>query len=280
MAIEIFAPAKVNLTLHVTGQRADGYHLLDSLVVFADFGDRVTARPADELSLTVTGPRASGVPVGERNLMMKAARFFGAHAALSLDKQLPHAAGIGGGSSDAAATLRALARLTGAAVPPGVVTLGADVPVCMQATAARMRGIGEDVSLVTGVPALPVVLVNPGVEVPTPAIFAGLAQKDNAAMPEVMPRFDSPAHCAAWLTGQRNDLEPPALILAPVIGEVLQALRSGPARLARMSGSGASCFAIYDTAAEAQQVAALLSQRQPGWWVQVCVLNGAAAGIS
>ncbi|WP_114287455.1 4-(cytidine 5'-diphospho)-2-C-methyl-D-erythritol kinase [Candidatus Halocynthiibacter alkanivorans] len=280
MAIETFAPAKVNLTLHVTGQRADGYHLLDSLVVFADFGDRVTARPADELSLTVAGPRAGGVPVDERNLMMKAARFFGAHAALSLDKRLPHAAGIGGGSSDAAATLRALARLTGAAVPPGVVTLGADVPVCVLATAARMRGIGEDVSLVTGVPALPVVLVNPGVEVPTPAIFAGLARKDNAAMPEVMPRFDSPANCAAWLAGQRNDLEPPALILAPVIGEVLRALRSGPARLARMSGSGATCFAIYDTVAQAQQAAALLSQRQPGWWVQVCILNGAAAGIS
>jgi 4-diphosphocytidyl-2-C-methyl-D-erythritol kinase len=280
MAIEIFAPAKVNLTLHVTGQRPDGYHLLDSLVVFADFGDRVTARPADELSLTITGPRAGGVPVDERNLVMKAARFFGVHAALSLDKQLPHAAGIGGGSSDAAAALRALARLTGSAVPPGVVTLGADVPVCVQATAARMQGIGEDVSLVTGVPALPVVLVNPGVEVPTPAIFAGLECKDNAAMPGTLPRFDTPAQCAAWLAGQRNDLEAPAMTLAPVIADVLHALRSGPARLARMSGSGATCFAIYDTAAQAQLAAALLSQRQPGWWVQTCVLNGAESRIS
>src|SRR6056297_1924786 len=148
--VEEPAPAKINLALHVTGQRADGYHLLDSLVAFADAGDRVTVRPAARTFLHVTGPMADGVPAGAENAVLRAAALIGVGAGITLDKHLPAAAGIGGGSSDAAATLRALARLAGIAVPGDVLPLGADVPVCLLARVARMRGIGEVVEPVEG----------------------------------------------------------------------------------------------------------------------------------
>ncbi|RAP42399.1 4-(cytidine 5'-diphospho)-2-C-methyl-D-erythritol kinase [Rhodovulum viride] len=272
MTVEAFAPAKINLTLHVTGQREDGYHLLDSLVVFADIGDRLTLERAEDLSLSVSGPRAGGVPVDGRNLVLKAAALFGPGpgAAIRLDKRLPAAAGIGGGSSDAAAALRGLAALWGRDLPgpEAVLSLGADVPVCLAPGPVRMRGVGEEILPAPALPDFGLMLVNPGVEVPTPAVFKGLVRKDNAPMPD-LPNWTSAAVLAEWLAGQRNDLEPPARAEAPVIGEVLAAIAASPGcLLARMSGSGATCFGIYPDRAAAEHAAILLRESRPGWWVE------------
>lgn len=265
--IKVFAPAKVNLTLHVTGQRADGYHLLDSLVVFADVGDRLLVS-LDEPVLTVSGPLAEGVPTDRRNLVLRAAELMGASARISLEKHLPAAAGIGGGSSDAAAVLRALQQLTGRAAPDAGLALGADVPVCMVAGAAVMRGIGEIVEPVPNLPVLHAVLVNPRVEVPTGAVFKGLSRKDNPPM-EPLP---APDDLIAWLRRQRNDLEPPACKAQPVIAQVLQALeQTADCQLARMSGSGATCFGLYPDAGAAQRAVACLADL--GWWVQATQLS-------
>ena len=268
VAVEEAAPAKINLALHVTGQRADGYHLLDSLVAFAAAGDRVTARAAKRTRLRVTGPMAAGVPEDNDNSVLRAAALIGVSADLTLDKHLPAAAGIGGGSSDAAATLRALARLSGRALPGDALSLGADVPVCLLAGAARMRGIGEDVAAVDGLPALDAVLVNPRVPVATPAVFARLERRENAGMPAVLPRWRDAADCAHWLAAQRNDLEAPARALCPEIGAVLEALRAGGGcTLARMSGSGATCFGLCPDAGTARAEAARIAAARPDWWV-------------
>ncbi|MBK5934498.1 4-diphosphocytidyl-2-C-methyl-D-erythritol kinase [Rhodovulum imhoffii] len=270
MTVEAFAPAKINLTLHVTGRRADGYHLLDSLVVFADAGDRLICAPAEGLSLMVTGPRAGGVPTDGRNLVLQAAALFdGPGVAITLEKNLPAAAGIGGGSSDAAATLRALAALLRRPLPAAeaVLALGADVPVCLCPRPVRMRGVGEVISAAPEMPRMGLVLVNPGVEVPTPVVFGALAEKTNPPMPD-LPGWNTAADLAGWLKVQRNDLESPARLHAPVIGDVLEALAATPGcLLARMSGSGATCFGIYGTQAAAQNAAQRLHGR---WWVQAC----------
>lgn len=263
-----FAPAKINLALHVVGQRADGYHLLDSVVVFAGVGDWVTAAPAERLSLTVSGPFAAGLTGGD-NLVLRAARALGVQAAIGLEKHLPIASGIGGGSADAAAALRVLAALAGVALPEAVavLALGADVPVCLAGRPVRMQGVGE---VLTALPALPechVVLVNPGVAVPTPAVFKALPDKDNPAM-SAMPACRSAAELAAWLGDQRNDLEAPAIALAPVIAEVKAALQARPGcLLARMSGSGATCFGLFADAGLAQAAAKALRAGAPAWWV-------------
>ncbi|WP_375174446.1 4-(cytidine 5'-diphospho)-2-C-methyl-D-erythritol kinase [Pseudooceanicola sp.] len=262
-----FAPAKINLTLHVTGQRPDGYHLLDSLVVFADIGDHLTVTPATETSLTITGPRARGIPDGPENLVCRAAEAFGQPAQITLEKHLPAMAGIGGGSSDAAATLRALSRATSRPIPPGALSLGADVPVCVTATAARMQGIGEVVTPVPKLPELHGVLVNPGVDVPTPRVFARLGNRTNPPMPQELPSWASTADLIDWLHTTRNDLEAPAQALAPEIAETLNVLRDDPAcPLARMSGSGATCLALTDTRKAAEDMATRLAR--PQWWVQ------------
>ncbi|WP_417209207.1 4-(cytidine 5'-diphospho)-2-C-methyl-D-erythritol kinase [Antarctobacter sp.] len=272
-ASEAFAPAKVNLTLHVTGQRADGYHLLDSLVMFADVGDRVTVARAERMSLTVTGPMAAGVPEDARNLCWRAAQAFGAPVAITLDKHLPAAAGIGGGSSDAAAVLRAMERLFGR--PSGVdpLTLGADVPVCMLARAARMGGIGEAVTPLT-MPPLRAILVNPRVEVATPSVFKALARRDNAPMAPLPDTGAQAGQVLDWLAQQRNDLEPPAAALRPEIGQVLGALSSlKGARLVRMSGSGATCFALFEPDTPTEAMARDLQAAIPQWWVAATVLS-------
>ncbi|MEI4232201.1 4-(cytidine 5'-diphospho)-2-C-methyl-D-erythritol kinase [Roseovarius sp. D22-M7] len=267
------APAKVNVTLHVTGRRADGYHLLDSLVMFADIGDRLTVAPGPR-RLAVTGPRTADVPDGPGNLVLRAADLIGAEADITLEKRLPVAAGIGGGSSDAAACLRALARMTGRALPEDVLSLGADVPVCLVARAARMQGIGDRVTPLDGLPTLDAVLVNPGVEVSTPVIFKRLENPDNAPMPMPLPGFASPEDLAGWLASQRNDLEAPALAEAPVIGDVLRRIAKTPeCRIARMSGSGATCFGLYPDASRARAAAEMLTTAQPGWWVAACRLS-------
>lgn len=267
---KVFAPAKVNVTLHVTGQRKDGYHLLDSLVMFADVGDRVTVRPAATPKFEVTGPRAENVPTDNTNLVVRAAALFNEPVHIVLSKHLPASAGIGGGSSDAAATVLALAEVTGTTrLPEGVTELGADVRVCLLRQAARMRGIGEDVIPCPGLPPLFAVLANPGVEVPTPAVFKALPNKTNPPMPKRVPQCLKTRAFIDWLAAQRNDLEAPAIAQAAIIEEVLATLKAQPdARLTRMSGSGATCFALFETEEAAQNAARLLSGQQPDWWVE------------
>ncbi len=270
MTVKEFAPAKINLSLHVTGQLLNGYHLLDSLVVFAEIGDRLTLSSATETGLTVTGPRAKGVPVDGRNLVLKAAALYpGLRADIRLDKHLPAASGIGGGSSDAAATLRGLARLGNLGLPTdaAVLSLGADVPVCLAGQPCRMQGIGDEL---TALPALPdgyLVLVNPLVEVATADVFKALPRKDNSAMPAVVPAFARFEDFIDFLAEQRNDLQAPAIVQQPVISDVLQALMDTEGcALARMSGSGATCFGLYPTQKAAQQAQQVIAGLHPHWW--------------
>lgn len=265
------APAKINLTLHVTGRQSDGYHLLDSLVVFTGFGDRLTARTLRGLSLSITGPEGAGLGAGADNLVLRAARLIGARdLALTLEKSLPLASGIGGGSSDAAACLRLVTRLSGLAMPAprAVLGLGADVPVCLTPRPCRMQGIGEALSSVPDLPPLWLVLVNPRVEVPTAQVFRALAQRDNAPMPARLPQWRQSADLFEFLAAQRNDLQEPACQIAPQIRQVLQALAGTPGcALSRMSGSGATCFGLYASQDEAERAAAVLKADAPGWWV-------------
>lgn len=268
MKIEAFAPAKINLTLHVTGQREDGYHLLDSLVAFADVGDRLWLTPGDAMALKVTGPFAEGVPTDARNLAWRAAEQAGWTGRIDLEKNLPHGAGLGGGSSDAAAVLRALDTAADA-------DLGADVPVCHVGRASIMSGIGEQVQpLPRPLPPVFAILVNPGVPLPTPTVFAALATKDNPAMDVALPVWRSGAELIDWLADQRNDLEPPAIRLAPGIGTVLEVLRSLPqCRLARMSGSGSTCFALCVSLDDAQAAAQAIASQRPDWWCVATALS-------
>lgn len=254
------APAKINLALHVTGQRADGYHLLDSLVVFTELGDRVTVEPGPA-SLAVTGPFADAVPAGEDNLCLRALRHVGAQGAVTLEKNLPPASGIGGGTADAAAVLRALGR-----VPDRPETLGADLPACLLSRSLRMRGVGERITPVD-LPDLHLVLANPRVEIPTPAAFAALARRDSAPLPDLPARADARA-LIGWLGATRNDLQAPAIGLHPVISGCLAALTAQGAALARMSGSGATCFGLFADAPAAAAAAQAIAAAQPGWWVR------------
>ncbi|MBF9030770.1 4-(cytidine 5'-diphospho)-2-C-methyl-D-erythritol kinase [Rhodobacterales bacterium HKCCE3408] len=271
--IRAFAPAKVNLALHVTGQRSDGYHLLDSLVVFADVGDRLTFEDSDTRSLSVTGPFADGVPTGAENLIWKAADLLDPDrgVAITLEKNLPHGAGLGGGSSDAAAALEGLMALWTKRVPAPerVLSLGADVPVCYHARhhewRARISGIGERLDPVPPIPPMHLVLVNPRVPVPTGACFAALATRENAPMDP--SRWSDADTFVSWLSRQRNDLETPALGLAPEIGRCLERLAvADGCRLARMSGSGATCFGLFDPL-EAHPAAEAIRADHPDWWV-------------
>jgi 4-diphosphocytidyl-2-C-methyl-D-erythritol kinase len=262
------APAKINLALHVTGQRSDGYHLLDSIVVFAGVGDRITVAPADTLTLQVTGPH--GAAISGDNLVLRAARAFGGHrgAAIILDKILPVSSGIGGGSADAAATLRALAALWGAPLPADVLSIGADVPVCLAGVPARMTGIGEGISPLPALPPAWLVLVNPGVSVSTPVVFKALTRKDNTPLPRELPRLKTTADLAAWLLMLRNDLEPPATAHLPVIATVKSALSAQQGCLiARMSGSGATCFGLFADPLSAAAATRAIRTANPAWWV-------------
>ncbi len=269
------APAKVNLYLHVVGRRADGYHLLDSLAVFPAIADTLHAEAADALSLRLTGPFAAALAAEADNLVLRAARRLAAAAGipsaarLTLDKRLPVASGIGGGSADAAATLRILARLWQIDIPAGLAeSLGADVPVCLRARPARMQGIGEVLAPAPALPSFGIVLANPGATVPTPAVFAARAASgalfsSPARLPQAWPDAAAMANDLATLC---NDLQAPAVSLHPAIAETLATLAALPgALLTRMSGSGATCFALFPSAATATHAAATLSR--PGWWV-------------
>lgn len=264
------APAKINLTLHVTGRRADGYHELDSLVVFAALGDEVSLLPEAPPGLRLTGPHARDVPAGAGNLVARAARLIGAaDAALVLDKRLPAAAGMGGGSADAAAALHLLGQARNLPLPDtaALMTLGADLPVCLAAPApCRMRGRGEHVHPLPPLPEIGLLLVNPGLPLPTPAVFAALARRDNPPMPERLPDWPEAAAFCAWLGAMRNDLEAPARRLLPAIGAILAAIAAQPGcLLARMTGSGATCFGLFPDPAELSAAARALAA--PGRFV-------------
>ncbi|MCB1366471.1 MAG: 4-(cytidine 5'-diphospho)-2-C-methyl-D-erythritol kinase [Rhodobacteraceae bacterium] len=264
-----FAPAKINLALHVTGRRADGLHCLDSLVVFADIGDVLEGRAAPDLTLSVSGPMAAGLSTGADNLIVKAARLFGHEggAGLHLEKNLPLASGIGGGSADAAAALHLMSGLWRVPLPgqDAVLSLGADLPVCLMGRAARMRGIGEVLEPVD-LPPLPAVLVNPGVAVATPAVFAALERRDYPGL-EPVPDVQDREAWLGYLSRQRNDLEAAAMRIAPGIAGVLDALRGADdCRLARMSGSGATCFGLFETPEQAARAASKIEARHPDWW--------------
>jgi 4-diphosphocytidyl-2-C-methyl-D-erythritol kinase len=278
-AVTEAAPAKVNLYLHVTGRRADGYHLLDSLAVFGPAGDSVAAAPAAGLQLMIEGPEAGALAAEPDNLVLRAAHALAAAArlerpgaALTLTKHLPVASGIGGGSADAAAALRALDRLWGLGLGEAALAriargLGADVPVCVASRPARMRGIGEILSPAPPLPRCALLLVNPRVAVPTPAVFRARAASGAGFSPEAalsVRGWADAAALAADMASLGNDLEAPAIGLCPPIAEVLAALRGLPGcLLARMSGSGATCFALFDTPAEAEAAAAALPA---AWW--------------
>jgi 4-diphosphocytidyl-2-C-methyl-D-erythritol kinase len=279
------APAKLNLYLHVVGRREDGYHLLDSLVAFASLGDEIIAAPAAELSLALTGPQAGPLRDEPRdNLVWRAAELLRARApgkpgaALTLVKNLPVASGLGGGSSDAAATLRALDALWRLGLDDATlaalgVRLGADVPVCLGARAAWMGGIGEEVVPAPALPAIPVLLANPGIGLPTPAVFK--ARRGDFSAPA---RFESmpgdAAGLAAMLAERRNDLTGAAIGLLPEIGVMLERLAAlEGALLSRMSGSGATCFALFTTPEAAAAAAARLSREEPRWWVAAGTLR-------
>ena len=263
MVITEFAPAKLNLALHVTGQRGDGYHLLDSLVVFAAAGDQLRLEPGP-LSLGIDGPFAAGLSSDE-NLCLDAARLIGIEARITLTKNLPVASGLGGGSADAAAVLRGLVRM-GAPLPAAPEGLGADVPVCLAGRPARMRGVGEQLSPLPELPDLHLVLINPRQPVSTPEVFRGLARKDNPPLPDLPARFDLTG-LIGYLALCRNDLEEPAMALCPAIAKVLRALADEGALLARMSGSGASCFGIFDSARAAGLAAYRIGASYEDWWI-------------
>ena len=286
-AIARLAPAKVNLFLHVGPLEADGYHPLASLVAFADVGDRVTVEPADHLSLAVTGPFAGALAGEDDNLVLRAVRALGAAAgvgepglAITLDKQLPVAAGLGGGSSDAGAVLK-LARdalglpLDDSALAELAVGLGADGPMCLHARAAWAEGRGDLLSFETDLPPLPALLVNPGVPSSTGAVYRAFDDGAAGRADRPSPPFDrSVLSVIDWLAAQRNDLQVPAVALAPAIGEALTAIAGLPgARLTRMSGSGGTVFALFDTAAAAEAAGQALSALHTGWWVRPTVLR-------
>ncbi len=286
--VNVFAPAKINLTLHVTGQRADGYHLLDSLVTFASVGDRLEIVTGNALSLTVEGPEAAGVPADMDNLALRAAALVQQDgAALRLEKYLPSASGIGGGSADAAAAWRGMICLDDAQADElahapqamlkkylaDLTSLGADVPMCIACKPMRVRGIGELLDAVP-LPTVYAVLVNPRLPVSTPFVFKALNSKTNLPMPDSIPAFKDAAALIDWLKGMRNDLEAPAIAVQPAIANVLKVLEvQAGCGLARMSGSGATCYGLFETEDAAKEAARRLYTAHPDWWVAGCVLG-------
>lgn len=285
------APAKVNLTLRVLGRRADGYHDIESLVAFAGVGDRLALTPSEALTLAVVGPSAAQTGTEADNLVTKAARALAARVpglragAFRLEKNLPVAAGLGGGSADAAAALRLLAQANRLApddprLRDAARATGADVLVCLDPRPRLMRGIGEILSAPLPLPRRSALLVNPGVAVPTKLVFSGWQPSENprrasqaAADFAVSPKMQG-EQLLDWLARQANDLEAPAIALAPAIAEVLASLRAAAGcRLARMSGSGATCFALFSSVGETASAGESLRAKFPDWWISETVLG-------
>ncbi|MBV9824837.1 MAG: 4-(cytidine 5'-diphospho)-2-C-methyl-D-erythritol kinase [Alphaproteobacteria bacterium] len=285
-AVRAFAPAKINLYLHVVGRRPDGYHLLDSLIAFADIGDWVTARPADGLSLTIEGPEAGSLTDQTAdNLVLRAARLLAEAmpqpppgAALHLHKVLPVSSGIGGGSSDAAAALRALCRLWRYRPEPPhlaalALRLGADTPACLLGAPVWVGGIGDMLDPAPGMPNAGILLVNPRIALSTPAVFK--ARHGDFSEPGRFATMPADvASLATALAGHRNDLTAAACSVVPEIGRILETLSTLPGgALARMSGSGATCFALFRDRNAAQDAAAMVRQARPAWWVAAGALT-------
>ncbi|MFP4127293.1 MAG: 4-(cytidine 5'-diphospho)-2-C-methyl-D-erythritol kinase [Alphaproteobacteria bacterium] len=270
------APAKLNLDLYVEGRRADGYHLLDSVVAFTAFGDEVTLAPAETFALTVDGPFAAALERAGESLVTRAVHALADASnrppafAVRLTKRIPLAAGLGGGSADAAAALRALARLWGGETPTSTLVeiaraLGADVPACLARRPARLAGIGDVLAPAPTVPPLELVLVNPNQPAPTGAVYRAL---DPAGFAPAPARQDDGAELPRWLRQGRNDLEPAALEVAPAIGAVRARLAASGADVVRLSGSGATVFAVFAQPEAADAAAVALRGERPDWWVQ------------
>jgi 4-diphosphocytidyl-2-C-methyl-D-erythritol kinase len=283
------APAKINLTLHVVGRRADGYHELESLVAFSRTGDRLTLEPGDKLELHVGGPTAGASGDPEKNLVIKAARQLAERVeglrvgTFTLLKILPVAAGVGGGSSDAASALRLLARLNDlAADDPRLFeaarATGADVPVCLAAKARMMRGIGEKLGPVLDLPPLPALIVNPRQPLETKHVFEFMkiapgSETHFGPHPKIASGMSYDALIAALRKG-RNDMEDAASVLAPIVAKVLAILTAAPGcRVARMSGSGATCFALFDNCRAVGRARKGIAEAHPDWWVKATLLN-------
>ena len=294
----ILAPAKVNLTLRILGRRPDGYHELESLVAFAPFGDRITLRPGAPLDLEVSGPMAAGAGPLTDNLVLRAARALAERiegltlGGFALVKHLPAGAGLGGGSADAAAALRLIAKinhlaLDDARVHDAAQATGADIPVCLDPRPRVMRGIGDLLSAPLSLPDLGILIVHPGIAVPTAPVFRalGLAPGQRCAPPPAPYPLPSPssgrenssegrAALLAWLASERNDLEVAAIAIAPPIAEVLGVIAGlSGCRLARMSGSGSACFGLFDGAQEAAAAAQRVEAERPSWWVRAGLLG-------
>ena len=296
------APAKVNLNLHIEGRRPDGYHVLSGLVAFANIADQLHIRftPPSQVgggnsnwSLDISGPFAGCLndasSKAEENLVVKAARLFGEQlhvptgGSISLQKNLPVSAGIGGGSADAAATLNALQKVCTSPLEESqlrdlAVRLGADVPMCLTPTAQMISGIGEVCQSVDDFAPLPALLVNPGVGVSTAAIFRDLGALElpveHVCQQPRIPNLSTLAKTLEYVQAHRNDLEEPALRNAPIIAEVLKAIDADECcHLARMSGSGATCFGLYESVEAAGEAAQKISKDHPGWWVVATVLR-------
>lgn len=280
------APAKVNLALHVTRRREDGYHDLESLVVFADLADELEAVSADADSLSITGPFSHVLGTGENNLVSRAVAAFRAkwpdavktRLALKLTKNLPVAAGIGGGSADAAAALRMMAALSSQPIAVRELAdmaarLGADVPACLISTPLVARGVGELLTPLPDFPACYIVLVNPMIPLPTADVFRRLRAHDNYPLPELPSPLTRPAQLGLWLAETRNDLQPPAVKLVPVIGHIVEELgETQGCILARMSGSGATVFGLFGSSGAAHQAAQVMRAAHPDHWVAAAPL--------
>lgn len=289
LPLHSFAPAKINLTLHVRGRRADGYHELESLVAFATEGDGVSLLPGKKLALTITGPMAYGLKADDDNLIIKAVRALQGRksgltvGAFRLEKRLPLASGIGGGSTDAAAALRLVAQINNLPLSDpdlmaAALETGADIPVCLEAQARVMRGIGETLDPPLSLPKMPAVLVNPGVSVATPAVFKalGLAKGETFSAPlrGAVPQDQDMGALISWLSANRNDLEAPAIAVLPKTRSVLNALElTTDCLLARMSGSGATVFGLYPDFDAAENAAAAITAQHPHWWVRAAWLR-------
>lgn len=282
------APAKINLALHVTGRRPDGYHSLEMLVAFAEVGDELEATSAKKDSLSIAGPFAAGLGNGETNLVLRALSAFRQRwpgalpdgLALRLAKNLPIAAGLGGGSADAAAALRLFAAMADTDIAFADLLdlsrgLGADVPMCLYSRPAEVRGIGEIVLPLKHFPACHIVLVNPLVPVVTADVFRRLERRDNPGLPDVGDPLMRPAQLGLWLDETRNDLEPPAIAMVPTIGDLIDRLDGASGCiLSRMSGSGATVFGLFGSSAQAHQAAHDLRETWPGYWVAAAPLIG------
>jgi 4-diphosphocytidyl-2-C-methyl-D-erythritol kinase len=288
-ALRVPAPAKINLFLHVGEKRPDGYHALQSLVAFTRMGDELALSPDRDLRLVIRGPFGKGLSEGEDNLVLRAGRALQARqgqsrgAYISLKKNLPVASGIGGGSADCAAALRGLSRLWNLKLTQDELravgaTLGSDVPVCVSCRPQWMEGRGEILTQLPPLPEIPIVLINPGVPVPTGRVFAALNQRRGVDLP-LPPVFASAGDVVAYLKDTSNDLEAPARSVAPIVSDVLALIARQGALLSRMSGSGATCFGLFETGEAAARAANVIAGLHPQWWSAATMLCAFSSSV-